>query len=371
MSAHSGDEPFALSGLNALLTTAAQNSPDHILVEDDEGASTAAQVASRAARLAFQLRSSGLARGERVLIVAGAQTASLVAIAAALQAGLEPVLTGCCANPVELATLARTAKASALIGATRYGGLDLSDVYLSAAALADTVRGILTHGPEQIDGAVDISFATLDALPNGGEPGGSPILEMPTIATFAGPAKAPRLTSHRQASLFADALSLVEQARIDPSRRILSLLPPASLAGLVSGPFAAFVGASRLVLHGPFAGRRFLAHCDAEPGIHLVAPSVIGRIVGAPALAADLASLILVSRFADRTSFVLPARIACAKPVIDLYAFGEDGVLAQPRQDGVADPPVRETDLSLTDGLGARLNRARAEHRIHGADVQR
>ena len=147
---------------------------------------------------------------------------------------------------------------------------------------------------------------------------------MPLVATFTGPAGAPCLVSHRQATLFADALSLVEQARINPTRRILSLLPPSSRAGLVAGPFAALVGASKLVLHGPFAAGGFLAHLDAEPGAHLVAPVAVGALLAADAFTTELSSLILVSRFADAETFTLPESLPAARPVADLYAFGED-----------------------------------------------
>ncbi len=368
MSVRAADELSSLSGLGALLTTAANNSPDHVLVEDDEGTSTAAQLALRTRRLAAQLQLGGLARGERVLIVAGAQTASLVAIIAALQAGLEPVLAPCHAGALGLATFARLAGAAALIGPTRYGELELGEVYLSAAGSAETIRGILTHGPDRVDGAADISFAALDALPGPAELLDADVLEMPTIATFAGPWTAPTLVSHRQASLFADALSLVEQARINPSKPIIALLAPTSLAGLVGGPFAAFVGASRLVLHGPFSAKRFLAHLDQDPGAHLLAPAVIGGCFDRATF--DLSSLMLVSRYADADAFALPGSLASQRPSVDVYAFGEDAVLAQRRENGEAAPPARlAADLSLTDGLGARLNRARAEHRLHAADA--
>ena len=191
-------------------------------------------------------------------------------------------------------------------------------------------------------------------------------VEAPLIGTFQGSINAPILVSHRQASLFADALSLVEQARINPSKRIISTLPPASLAGLVAGPFAALIGASGLVLHGPFDAARFLVACDIEPGFHLVVPAAIGTIFDDKALSADLASLILVSRFVGAGAFALPAVIGCERPLVDLYAFGEETLLAQRRQDGQARPPVRVPDKSLAGGLGAKLNRARAEHRVQG-----
>ena len=366
MTVHGSDELFSLSGLNALVSTAAENSPDHILIQDDDGVSTAAQVARRVRGLASQLVVGGLIRGERVLIVGGAEAASIVAVVAALRAGLEPVLAAPGIHPIDLATCAQVSGAAALIGPSRYGDLDLGETYLSTAAIAESIRGILTHGPDRTDGAADISFPALDAMPDVVRPDEPLVVEMPTIATFAGARTAPRLVSHRQASLFADALSLVEQARINPSKPVISLLAPASLGGLVGGPFAAWVGASRLVLHGPFDGRRFLAHCDADPQAHVLAPAAIGRTL--ERCAGDLSSMILVSRFADAESFVLPEAVAGERPVVDLYAFGEASVLAQRRQNGEPDWPKRVADLSATDGLGARLNRARAEQRIHSAD---
>lgn len=370
MSAHvvPGDDAFAMSGLDALIATAARSSPDTVLLADDGGAVTAVVLARRARVLAERFLLAGLRRGERVLIVAGAQVQTLVSIAAAVRAGLEPALAHPGLGAIELATYAGAAEAAALIGPAFYGQA-LGDIYLSAAALAGEVRLIATHGAEPVDGALDVSAATLDAMPEPADGAAvDPPLEMPLIATFSGPASAPRLISHRQAALFADALSLVEQARINPTRRILSLLAPSSRAGLVAGPFAALVGASELVLHGPFAAGPFLAHLDAAPGAHLVVPVALATLLAQEAFTAELSSLILVSRFDTAEVFRLPDPLPAARAVADLYAFGEDSVLAQRRLDGEARPPNRVADGSLTDGLGARLNRARAEHRLHASD---
>ena len=254
-----------------------------------------------------------------------------------------------------------------MIGPACYGEA-LGETYLSAAALTDSVRLIATHGTEPVDGALDVSAAALDGSsePADGEEEGA--LEMPFIATFAGKGATLRLVSHRQATLFADALSLVEQARINPTRRILSLMPPSSRAGLVAGPFAALVGASALVLHGPFRSDTFLSHLDAEPGAHLVAPVAIGALLAAQAFTLELSSTILVSRFDRVETFALPEHLPAARPVADLYAFGEDIVLTQRRVDGEARAPQRVADRSLSDGLGAKLNLARAEHRMHVSD---
>ncbi len=355
-------EPFSGSGLDALLAAAARDCPDLVLIRDDAGASTAGELARRVGRLAALFRHAALAPGERVLIVAGATTGAIVALAAALRAGLEPALMPVGLGPVEMAAHARAAGAVALVGPASYGALDLGDAYLSTAALADSIRMIATQGPGPVDGAADISSERLDAMVEIADAGAaSDATEPPMIATFAGPASTPTLVAHRQGALLADALSLVEQARINPAARIVSTVPPSSLAGLVAGPFAALIGASGLVLHGPFQAAGFLAACDAEPGFHLVLPAAIGSIFEDGALTVDLASLILVSRFADASAFVVPSSLSCDRAIVDVYAYGETTVLAQRRADGEAHPPIRVTDRRQESGLGARLNRARAE----------
>lgn len=366
----SGDGPdtFAQSGLDALLSTAAQDCPDAVLVRDDAGPSTAADLDRRSRALAWQFHATGLTRGERVLIVTGAQADALVAIIACLRAGLEPALVPCGLGAIEFAAHASVADARALVGPSRYGSLALGDEYLSAAALASSIRMIATHGPEPVDGALDISPASLDTIVRTGEARAEGGHEPPPILTFQGPPGKPLAIAHRQAALLADGLSLVEQARINPSKRIISTLPPATRAGLVAGPFAAFIGASCLVLHGPFEAARFLAACDAEPGFHLVAPAGIGAAFSERSFAEGVASLILVSRYASQGAFALPPPIASERPIVDLYAFAEESLLAQRRVDGEARPPTRITDKSISGGLGARLNRARDDLGAQGAE---
>ena len=360
--------PFAASGLDALLTIAARNSPDSILLRDDAGEADAATLARRVRRLAGQLRFGGLRGGERVLILAGPEIAAIVALIATLRAGLDPVVVPCAIGAVELAAAARAAGAAAMIGPSHHAGRDLGDCYLSAAAVNETIRGLLTFGPAPVDGASDVSAAALDAEPPGGLPPGldEGATESAAIATLAGPPTAPRLAFHSQAVLFADALSLVEQAGILPSHALISLLPPCTLAGLVAGPFAAFAGASRLALHGPFDAGRFLRRCDAETAYHLVVPAAAAAPFAAACLGTGLTSLVAVSRHA--AGFTRPPDLTPETRCVDLFAFGEDTVLAQSRRGGVAEAPRRVPDRSGLEGLGARLHRARVEERAQAEE---
>ena len=106
------------------------------------------------------------------------------------------------------------------------------------------------------------------------------VAEGAVIVTFDGPPQcAPAPVSHRQVGVvFAAALALVDQARINPSARsFFSTIVPASLAGLVAGPFAALIGASSLDHARTFQGdQAFLAACTMQrPARFLVAPAEI------------------------------------------------------------------------------------------------
>lgn len=356
-------EPFAIGGLDALLNAAAKQAPDAPLLVDDAGPSSAAQTARRMEALSAALTSAGLGPGERVLIVAGAQSCALVALAGALHARLSPVVVPCGAGPVELAAQVRAAGAVGLIGPSVYGALALGEIYLSTAALSDALRLVAAQGPEPVDGALDVSFAALDAAPRRGP---QTVAEAPSIGTFETGRTPPRLVLHRQAGLLADALALVEQAHINPSRRIVCALPPSSRAGLVGGPFAALIGASSICWHGPFAASAFLAALDAEPGAHVVVPAALSSAFRDAALAAGVGSLILVSRHDDPEAFTPPETLVCERPIVDLYAFGEETVLSRRRVAGVAQLPERVDDRSEVGPLGAELNRARAASLAHG-----
>ena len=102
-----GREAFSSSGLDALVAAAARDCPDLVLFRDDLAACSAGDMARRVDRLAALLRHAGFAPGERVLVVAGATVAAVVALAAALRAGLEPAMAPIGLGPVELAAHAR------------------------------------------------------------------------------------------------------------------------------------------------------------------------------------------------------------------------------------------------------------------------
>ncbi len=346
----------AMPGLDALLRASLQDCPDAVLVRDDAQALTGRAFASLVQAAAGQFRQCGLQAGERVLLAMDFGVASLTALFAALRAGLEPALTSCGLPPAEWAAQAKGAAAAALVGPTSFGGEDLGEAYLSAAALSDGIRLVATLGPGCVDGAADFSPAALLAIaPRDAARFDS---EAATILTFEAGSAIP--VAHGQGPLFAAALALVDQAGIEPSKPLLSTIVPATLAGLVGGPFAALIGASSLTLHGPFAAAAFLRACDAQPGAHLVAPAAIGPLLEQAAMTADGGSLILLSRLTSPAAFEAAPALGGNRRVVDFYALRETAVVARHRSGLTAIAPPEFFDGSVPGPLGPALNRARS-----------
>ena len=336
-------EPPPMPGLDALLLASLQDCPDAILVRDDGEALSGRAFADLVQAAASQFRRCGLKPGERVLLAMGFDVASLVALVGALRAGLGPALVPCGLRPMELATQAAAAEAVALVGPTGCGDAEFGETYLTAASLSEAIRLVATLGPNLVDGAVDLSLAALRAAPSGTESFGA---EASTILTFAPGSTAP--VAHRQAGLFAAALALVDQAGINPSRPLLSTILPATLAGLVAGPFAALIGASSFALHGPFAAAAFLRAQDAEPGTHLVVPAAMGPLLQDAGMIGDGGALILLSRFATPAAYQEPVPLRGERPVVDFIAFGEAEVAARSREGG----STGASDLPVASGRG-------------------
>ncbi len=343
-----------MPGLDALLRATLQDCPDAVLVHDDVRALSGRAFDTLVQAAAAQLRHCGIVAGDRVLLAMDFGLPCLVALFAALRAGVEPALIACGTRPIEMAARAKAAGAVALAGPTSCGSDEFGEAYLSAAAMSDAIRLVATLGPGEVDGAVDLSVAALQALAVDAVPAGP---EASVIVTFEQGAAAP--VEHHQGVLFAQALALVDAAGINPSKPLLSTILPATAAGLVAGPFAALIGASSLALHGPFAAAAFLRACEREPGAHLVVPAAIAPLLEEARVSTFCGSITLLSRHASPAAAAPPTPFDCSCPVIELHAVGESVLISRARIGGLAELQSDGMEPGLPAPLGAALNRAR------------
>ncbi len=334
---------FSAYTLDTLISGAARLRPQGLALADRATSVPFDLLAGQAAALARLLTDCGLRPGERLLLTGGAEASLVIAIIAALRGGFEPALAPLDLDAGELATYAQAIGAAALAGPTAYGAAAPAEIYFAAAARAPSLRLLATLGPQEIDGAVDVSAAAVlryaAAHPDIGLERGKPLpAEPPRIITFDRSRRKPIF--HHQATLMAAGLDFVARATIGRETPILSTLPPTSFAGLVAGPLAALLSGATLHLDGPFEARAFLKRRDEAGPAHLVIPAAVAVEFSRAGVFEGLASAVLVSRLSANMAFMPPEPLATPCPVMDLYAIDEAAAIAELRRAGTAVPPA-------------------------------
>ena len=341
---HAQRELFATYSLDTLISGAARLRPQGIALCDRSTSVSFDLLAGQATALARLLSDCGLRAGERLLITGGAEVTLVIAIVAALRGGFEVALAPLDLDPAELATYARAIGAVALAGPTSYGAPVPPETYFAAAAAVPSIRLVATLGPQEIDGAVDLSTAAVlryaaTYFDIGIERNKAAPAAPPRIITFDPNSKSPMV--HHQATLMAASLDFIARARIGRETPILSTLPPTSFAGLVAGPLAALLSGATLYLDGPFEAQAFLKRRDEAGHAHLVVPAGVAAEFSRAGIFEGLASAVLVSRLPATKPFIPPETLAAACPIIDLYAVDEAAAIGELRRDGTPVPPAQ------------------------------
>ena len=327
--------PLASFDLESLVSGGARLRAERAALADstpDSQALTFAEFDRRVSALAGFWRDLGLRPGERILLAAGATATSVVAVFAAMRAGLDAALAPLHLDDAEMLDFACRCDAAALAAEAVYGESWPAEDLMGVASRAPRVRLVCSLGGADIDGAVDADPAKLDApseMNAGTAPGASRILTRSTSG---------EIVQHKQGTLVAAALDLVMRARIGMRLPIVTAMAPATFAGLCAGPIAALLAGAPLVLHGPFRSAEFSTLLQRWGPAHVVAPSALlaglnsARLVGPQ----WLASLILVSRHPDLAAASVDASEDGdeAVPIVDLYAIGERAAVPEVREKG-------------------------------------
>ena len=341
---------FAGLDLSGLIRAAAAARPAATVLADRHDRLDAQALEARVSRLAAALGALGLRSGERVLMTGGAEAATVVALAAALRAGLDVALFPVHLPLRMLATYVRDVGAVALVGPTRYGPLAFGETWLAAAADTPSLRVVATIGPEEADGAVDLSPDGLERAGFGPQPADAPIGARPRIITAERGAAGVRAVTHHQATLMMAALDLIARAGIGHRTPLFGTLAPVSFAGLVAGPLAALLAATSLTLDGPFETAGLLRACAGLERPHLVVPAPLGPDIARAGLASTCGALLMVSRAAGLGTLGTPPAFEAECPLLDLYAIGESAAVPEPRLRDRTIPPAETPHRVALEG---------------------
>lgn len=348
-----------------LIASAAQLRPDRPALCDsalpDGLRLTFAQLDRAIQHSAALWRDLALPQDARVLIVAGARVAPVVAAFGALRTGLDVVLAPSHLLASEVADLAQTTGAVALCGETANGKIDIADIVFSAAALSSKVRYVAMLTETPIDGAL-----TFDIKAMADRPVETPlpmVARKGAILTVGADGKP---VSHSQHALMAATVDFISEARIGMRQPVVSTISVASFAGFIAGPLAGFMSGAEAYLHGPFDRQDFCKLLSSTRQSSVVIPAAIAQALIDDGLAngPEIGTLIALTRLETGQRLEETGGPPLQPPrdgsitLIDLFAFGEES-LASKRRPGnlpsvVMAPASRPTSRSAPSSLEMR-----------------
>jgi acyl-CoA synthetase (AMP-forming)/AMP-acid ligase II len=358
------DNPFAAFDLTRLIDGAARLRPEAPCLVDGAITWSAREVVAAADAFAASLRELGLSARDRIVLVPPADARGLIALFGAGKAGLDIALAPLDVDARKLGAYARAVSARAVIGPAHFAEMDVSQRLFEAAAAADGVQIVATFGPEAIDGAVHLDPVTLSrgatvAAARGPERAGALILLSRTRGE-------PRALS--QSAVVAAAYDFVATLGARRDAPMLSLMQPASFAGLVAGPVAALLAGATLHLCAPWREDSLKAMVATGQRRHVATPAALGSLV-AELFGASLASLTLATR-RDGLFGPTPEPLFASCPIIDLYAIGDSAVVPERRSAGGAPlPPANDPHYVTFDGARVLSVRRDAFGALEGAAV--
>ncbi|VUF12332.1 hypothetical protein MTDSW087_02022 [Methylobacterium dankookense] len=374
--------PTRRTGLNALLAATAARHPGRpALIDRGDKPGWCGRpamtwsygaAAEIVARLARGIRRWRLPPGSRVGLWFPGGSEGLVAHLAVEAAGHVPCPMPAAWDEAQLLAAVEAAGIGAVLTQGRLGARRPAETLCRVALQVFSLRYLAAFGPDVPDGVINLDALALErgGTDTGvaGEGGGG-------LISFAG--RDPARPVHRpgDALLAAVAAHLVA-ARIGPGERLLTLLPPDDLRGLVTGLGAALVSGASLEMLPVFDDAALdaaLADPSGRP-LHLVAPAFLEGALRDR----------IRERFPEGPALVLahraPARLTGrrltpgegAARTVDALALDEDAVVSRARGAddialALADPEAARFPAGLIElcrdgegGLGLRGQACRA-----------
>ncbi|WP_375464159.1 AMP-binding protein [uncultured Methylobacterium sp.] len=329
------DGPLRRTGLSALLAAHARSHPARIAFTDAADKpvwsgrpamtwtyGTATEIV---ARLARGFRGWRLPPGSRIGLWFPGSTEGLVAHLAVEAAGHVPCPMPPAWTEAQAASGIAAAGLAAVLTQARLGAARPAESLCRIAAGYYGLRYLAAFGPDVPDGVINLDALALDR--SGGGDRAGPVPESGGgLAGFARGDPSRPVERPGDALLAAIAVHLVA-ARIAPAERILTLLPPSDLRGIVTGLGAALLAGAALETMPVFDGAG-LADALARPvPTHLVAPGFLEPALAALDLPDSVRSLVLAHRAPIRLGPRSPHHVH-GPHVLDALALDEDALLS-------------------------------------------
>lgn len=345
-----GSNVVPQAGLSRLFAEALARKPGALALLDQEGR----EAWSGRPRIAWSLRAAepmverlagffdalDLPRGACVAVMLPGGAEICLTLIALERAGLVPALIPVAGEPEETARAIEAVQAVALVTQATIGDLRPAERARDLAMAYFGLRFVLAFGPNVPDGVLEldrvlVENARVRVRVSDAEEGASHSAQAqdearePGIVTLARDPAGPRAIFRPAASWLAATADYLAVARIAPGERIVGLLAPDDLAGLVTGPFAAFAAGAAYEAHGLFDGPALAASLARGGPARLVAPGWMEDALAAARLPPCVTGLVLVHQAPVR----FKRRQDVGRPVIDVLALGEWALVAAARRE--------------------------------------
>ncbi len=277
---------------------------------------------------------------------------------AAVRAGLVVALLPQLWRQAELTDALNRIGARCIVSAARIDGINHAEIAMNAAAEAFSVRHVCLFGsdvPEGMTPLDDIAFAgpahrsVLDRDPR-----------RANVITFDVTPEGLRAVPRTQMQIIAGGLAVFLEAGISPAVRMMSAVMPSSFAGLCASTVTWLLSGGSLVLHHPFDVESLLQQMAQERCEALVAPAPLALRLGEAGAFAEAPSLQhVIGLWRTPEQVAASAQWGGAQRFSDLYAFGEAGMFAVPRDgEGAAAPLLPGSPLRRAQGSSAAAGEA-------------
>jgi hypothetical protein len=319
---------------------------------------TYAQANRAVGNLAAHFVDAGLPTGSILAIQLPNTIEATLAMLAAVRAGLVVALLPQLWRQAELTDALNRVGARGIVSAARIDGVDHAEIAMNAAAEAFSVRHVCMFGsdvPEGMAALDDIAFAP-HPLRNihDRDP------RRANVITFDVTPEGLRAVPRTQMQVIAGGLAVFLEAGVSPGVRLMSAVMPSSFAGICASTVTWLLSGGSLAFHHPLDAGALMEQVARERCDTLIAPAPLalrlgeaGAFAGTPSLQQLIGLWRTPEQVASSAVWNGPQRFN------DLYAFGEAGLFAVPRDaDGAAAAMLPGSPLRRSQSSSAAAGEA-------------
>jgi long-chain acyl-CoA synthetase len=258
------------------LVAAAAEVPDKVMVADEYGSRTYAEVLDDALRFATVLQDAGLERGDRVALYLDNTSDCAAAVFGVLFAGGVFNVVNPQTKADKLAYILNDAEASFIVSESHSAA-----VAEAAVAVAPSVRRVYATGTADVpESFVPFRGALSDARPAPREPGTVPP-DLAALVYTSGTTGHPKGVMMSQGQLVFSVASIIEYLRLDADDRILNILPFAFTYGLNQLFLTSRLGSTLLLERSfTFPAKTLRRMREEQATVFPAVPTVYATILG-------------------------------------------------------------------------------------------